>query len=75
METATAKIDNNWIDFVNLRCEEYSEDSRIPVMVFILSYCRNLGARFKMQREEISPSTVCSIILIQHRLKIVQAKD
>lgn len=33
LETATAKIDNHWIDFVNLRCEEYNEDSRIPVMV------------------------------------------
>ena len=24
LETATAKIDDHWIDFVNLRCEEYS---------------------------------------------------
>lgn len=33
LETATAKIDDLWIDFVNLRCEQYSGDSRIPVIV------------------------------------------
>ena len=33
LETATAKIDNHWLDFVNLGFEEYLEDSRIPVMV------------------------------------------
>ncbi len=32
LETATMKIENTWIDFVNLRTEEYTE-TRIPTMV------------------------------------------
>jgi tRNA nucleotidyltransferase (CCA-adding enzyme) len=35
LETATAKIHGQNLDFVNLRCEEYNEDSRIPQIVFI----------------------------------------
>lgn len=27
------RIYNQWIDFVNLRSEEYTENSRIPTMV------------------------------------------
>ena len=30
LETATMKVGNYFIDFVNLRAEEYTEDSRIP---------------------------------------------
>ncbi|XP_050372987.1 tRNA nucleotidyltransferase cca2 isoform X2 [Argentina anserina] len=32
LETARMRIFNVWVDFVNLRCEEYSDDSRIPTM-------------------------------------------
>jgi len=35
LETATMKVGNFWIDFVNLRAEEYSEDSRIPDLMRI----------------------------------------
>lgn len=31
LETARMRICDIWIDFVNLRCEEYSENSRIPI--------------------------------------------
>ncbi|KAL9449484.1 hypothetical protein AB3S75_011417 [Citrus x aurantiifolia] len=34
LETATMKLYDLWIDFVNLRCEDYSENSRIPTMRF-----------------------------------------
>ncbi|CAM9294232.1 unnamed protein product, partial [Laminaria digitata] len=30
LETATLRIDNFWVDFVNLRTESYLQDSRIP---------------------------------------------
>ena len=30
LETATVKVFDHWIDFVNLRAEEYTNDSRIP---------------------------------------------
>lgn len=30
LETATMKVGTFWIDFVNLRAEEYTQDSRIP---------------------------------------------
>lgn len=30
------RIYDQWIDFVNLRSEEYTENSRIPTMVLIL---------------------------------------
>eukprot|EP01116_Phalansterium_solitarium_P025576 TRINITY_DN9856_c0_g1_i2.p1 TRINITY_DN9856_c0_g1~~TRINITY_DN9856_c0_g1_i2.p1 ORF type:complete len:652 (+),score=163.58 TRINITY_DN9856_c0_g1_i2:205-1956(+) len=32
LETATMKLFDGWVDFVNLRTEEYSQDSRIPSM-------------------------------------------
>lgn len=32
LETATTKIHGIDVDFVNLRCEEYAQDSRIPSM-------------------------------------------
>ena len=32
------RIYDQWIDFVNLRCEEYTENSRIPTMVMLLMY-------------------------------------
>lgn len=35
LETATMKVGNYWIDFVNLRAEEYTEDSRIPDLMRI----------------------------------------
>ena len=31
LETATIQIFGLWLDFVNLRGEEYAEDSRIPI--------------------------------------------
>ncbi|CAN6873610.1 unnamed protein product [Brassica oleracea var. botrytis] len=34
LETAKVRIYNQWIDFVNLRSEEYTENSRIPTMKF-----------------------------------------
>lgn len=33
LETATTKVHGKEVDFVNLRCEEYAEDSRIPTTV------------------------------------------
>ena len=35
LETATMKVDSFWIDFVNLRAEEYTQDSRIPDLMRI----------------------------------------
>lgn len=35
LETATMKVDAFWIDFVNLRAEEYTQDSRIPDLMRI----------------------------------------
>jgi tRNA nucleotidyltransferase/poly(A) polymerase len=35
LETATMKVGDFWIDFVNLRAEEYAEDSRIPDLMRI----------------------------------------
>lgn len=35
LETATMRVNNYWIDFVNLRAEEYSSDSRIPDLMRI----------------------------------------
>lgn len=35
LETATMKVGSFWIDFVNLRAEEYTQDSRIPDMMRI----------------------------------------
>jgi len=35
LETATMKVGQFWIDFVNLRAEEYTEDSRIPDLMRI----------------------------------------
>ena len=34
LETATINIEHQWIDFVNLRKEEYTQNSRIPTMEF-----------------------------------------
>ncbi|KAJ4837336.1 hypothetical protein Tsubulata_037776 [Turnera subulata] len=34
LETARIRLFDLWIDFVNLRCEDYSENSRIPTMKF-----------------------------------------
>ncbi|CAN1324403.1 tRNA nucleotidyltransferase cca2 [Linum perenne] len=34
LETARMRLFDLWIDFVNLRCEDYSDDSRIPTMKF-----------------------------------------
>lgn len=35
LETATMKVGPFWIDFVNLRAEEYTQDSRIPELMRI----------------------------------------
>merc|ERR1719232_731106 len=35
LETATMKVGQFWIDFVNLRAEEYAGDSRIPDLMRI----------------------------------------
>ncbi|CAN0923147.1 tRNA nucleotidyltransferase cca2 [Linum grandiflorum] len=34
LETARMRLFDLWIDFVNLRCEDYSDNSRIPTMTF-----------------------------------------
>lgn len=34
LETARMKINDQWIDLVNLRSESYASDSRIPIMEF-----------------------------------------
>lgn len=34
LETARVRIRGVWIDLVNLRSEEYAEESRIPTMAF-----------------------------------------
>uniref|UniRef100_A0A7N0V1V7 Poly A polymerase head domain-containing protein n=1 Tax=Kalanchoe fedtschenkoi TaxID=63787 RepID=A0A7N0V1V7_KALFE len=34
LETARMRLDDIWIDFVNLRAEDYSQNSRIPTMRF-----------------------------------------
>ncbi|KAI3977907.1 hypothetical protein MKX01_036747 [Papaver californicum] len=34
LETATMRMFGEWVDFVNLRSEKYSENSRIPTMEF-----------------------------------------
>lgn len=41
LETATVKVLGQEVDFVNLRSEEYAEDSRIPTMVRML-YLRDV---------------------------------
>jgi tRNA nucleotidyltransferase (CCA-adding enzyme) len=33
LETATMRVFGTWIDFVNLRAESYTENSRIPTIV------------------------------------------
>lgn len=40
LETARMRLYDIWIDVVNLRCEDYSENSRIPTMVlsFFIDY-------------------------------------
>ncbi|GMN25973.1 hypothetical protein TIFTF001_001134 [Ficus carica] len=43
LETARMRICDIWIDFVNLRCEEYSENSRIPIKVDVLFSLINEG--------------------------------
>jgi tRNA nucleotidyltransferase/poly(A) polymerase len=35
LETATMKVNSFWIDFVNLRAEEYTQESRIPDLMRI----------------------------------------
>ena len=35
LETATMQVGSFWVDFVNLRAEEYAEDSRIPDLMRI----------------------------------------
>lgn len=35
LETATVKIKDIWIDFVNLRGETYDPDTRVPTMVYL----------------------------------------
>ena len=41
LETATVKIKDIWVDFVNLRGETYDPDTRVPTMVyfFYFLYC------------------------------------
>lgn len=34
LEAATINIDGDWLDFVNLRKEEYTADSRVPTIEF-----------------------------------------
>jgi len=39
LETATTKVHGKELDFVNLRCEEYTSESRIPTMVRCICAC------------------------------------
>jgi len=32
LETATMRVGDFWVDFVNLRTEKYTEESRVPLM-------------------------------------------
>lgn len=36
LETATARVKDMWIDFVNLRGETYDPNTRVPTMVIII---------------------------------------
>lgn len=42
LETATCKVLGLDLDFVNLRTEEYSHDSRVPEIVSFISFFMNL---------------------------------
>ena len=42
LETARMRICDVWVDFVNLRCEEYSDNSRIPTKVYIIYLSESL---------------------------------
>lgn len=57
LETARMRIFDIWIDFVNLRCEEYSENSRIPTKV-----CSHLISKFKFLWFKRKISVVLKII-------------
>ena len=50
------RIYNQWIDFVNLRSEEYTENSRIPTMVLLLIHLIRV-----LQWKE--PNFLCSLVL------------
>ncbi len=60
LETATAKICDQTIDFVNLRSESYNEESRIPKIV-PNGLFRKWERHWKMLSEEILRSTPSSI--------------
>ena len=38
LETATVKIKDIWVDFVNLRGETYDPDTRVPTMVYFFYF-------------------------------------
>lgn len=72
LETARMRIFDIWIDFVNLRCEEYSENSRIPTKVcsHLLFYAYsliNVHIRILWFKSEIST------VLKNYRLEFQQA--
>jgi hypothetical protein len=81
LETATMNLLGMPIDFVNLRKEAYSDDSRIPAIVS--SQCcseqldlftnRPSGPRPRMPNVAISPSTHCFITSTRTKSRISRA--
>ncbi len=79
LETATVRIFNIDVDFVNLRNETYQSGSRIPTIVTcdpvtIADGIRLLARLLKTRVAEILPSTLCFTIFIRAKLKIIWAK-
>lgn len=81
LEAATLTIFGLELDFVNLRSEEYTEDSRIPTVVCKLfhnrispDYCRNLERRLKTPYGETSQSIPCFTTFILVLLMTLRAK-
>ena len=74
LETATAKIHGQNIDFVNLRSESYNEDSRIPQIVFLLLFRKWVHLK-QMHIEEILLLILFSLTLIPMKLKIKHKKE
>lgn len=50
LETARMRLFDVWIDFVNLRAEDYSDNSRIPTMVCVFSQ-NQLGSQSTIKVE------------------------
>ena len=52
LETARMRLFDMWIDFVNLRSEEYSDNSRIPTKVYSCrTFCYDFLWLFEINQE------------------------